>query len=285
MSKRRSKSARKAVSQAVAQPQSKAPRASPVEKAWNKFVVKFLEFQKVPDNEDDEASHKHWERELQKTDEAAHAVMEKPATCLQEMELKISAWAFTSEVQTGDTLASLVHWQPNNFATNSDLIASLRDDVRFIRRLICSAGLAVSSIGVTPACWTALPALSLPVEAADSGYSPAFVDLASRFEAISTRFFAQLAIDQQQSDEIDAAITKATGLTRDQWPHHRDPGFEDHMELVRKIGAEFPDDDDSIAWNEIDGELDPLGDIILTQTPHTLADLALQARAVAIRRF
>jgi hypothetical protein len=148
MSKRHSKSARKAVRRAVAQSQSTAPRASPVEKAWEKFVIKFLEFQKLPHDEHGEASHERWERELRKTDEAAHAVMEKPARCLREMELKIGAWAFTSEVKTGDTLASLEHWQPDDYAVDSDFIASLRDDVRFIRRLICGAGLAVSSIGV-----------------------------------------------------------------------------------------------------------------------------------------
>jgi hypothetical protein len=146
MSKRRSKSTRKI----VAQSPRKAPRVSPVEKAWGKFVIKFVEFQKLPKNENDKAVVKQWERELKKTDRSAYAVMEKPATCLHDIELKIRAWAFVAEVKTDDTLISLEHWQPHRFANNSDFIASLRDDVRLLRNLVTGATLAVSSIGATP---------------------------------------------------------------------------------------------------------------------------------------
>jgi hypothetical protein len=43
---------------------------------------------------------------------------------------QIRAYAFTSEVKTGDTLASLEHWRPHEYALRSYFIASLRDDVR-----------------------------------------------------------------------------------------------------------------------------------------------------------
>jgi hypothetical protein len=124
-------------------------KSSPVETAWLKFVDKFQAFEKMPDHEKDKETHKAWERALNVTDTAAYAVIAQRATCLRDMELKIQAWAFTSEATTSD-LASLADWQPHECAPNSELIASLRDDILAIKRLVWGANIALGSIASGP---------------------------------------------------------------------------------------------------------------------------------------
>jgi len=136
MSKRQSKSARKPAKPAVALRGSKAPRTAPVEKAWLKFIDKFVAFKKI--DEDDKQIHKAWEKALYVADKAAYAVMAARATCLRDMELKIQAWAFTApDVDSGGDLAGLANWQLRNCDdVDSEFIASLRDDILLIRRLV-----------------------------------------------------------------------------------------------------------------------------------------------------
>jgi hypothetical protein len=153
MSKRQSKSTRKPAKRAAECRRSKAPRTPPVEKAWLKFVVKFQAFKKMPDGGHDKKIHKAWEKALFATDKAAYAVMAAPATCLRDMEIKIQAWAFTAEVKIGDDLAGLANWQLDDcdeVNVDSEFIASLRDDIRLIKRLVLGANIVVGSITKAP---------------------------------------------------------------------------------------------------------------------------------------
>jgi hypothetical protein len=62
------------------------------------------------------------------------------------MELKIQAWAFTSDIETGNDLTDLANWQPHRHTQNSEFIASLRSDFRAMMRLVGTAMVAVGSI-------------------------------------------------------------------------------------------------------------------------------------------
>lgn len=145
MSKRQSKSTRKPAKPAPALRKSKERPIPPVEKAWLKFVYEFHAFKETPDDESDKKIHKAWEKALFATDKAACAVMAAPATCLRDIAFKIRAWAFTAEVKTVDDIGGLADWQPGD-DLDSKFIASLRDDIQIIRRLVQAANLAVASI-------------------------------------------------------------------------------------------------------------------------------------------
>jgi hypothetical protein len=123
--------------------------SSPVEKAWLKFVDKFLAFKKMPDDEKDKKIFRAWERALNVTDRAAYAVVAERATCLRDMEFKIRAWAFTAKVKTGEGVGGLANWEPGN-DSDSELIASLRDDIPAIKRLVWDANIALGSIASGP---------------------------------------------------------------------------------------------------------------------------------------
>jgi hypothetical protein len=127
---------------------SKAPGITPVEAAWRKFVDKFQAFQKMPSDEDNEKEYKAWEEALSITTRAAYNVMESRATCLHDMEVKIRAWAFIAEVPKDGTLDGLTNWQPRRLYMGADstFIASLRDDVLAMKRLVSTAKVAVASI-------------------------------------------------------------------------------------------------------------------------------------------
>jgi hypothetical protein len=82
----------------------------------------------------------------------------------ERMELKIQAWAFTSEVDIGKDISSLAKWQPNRNAPNSEFIASLRDDILALKRLAWGASIAVGSIASGPPPMPDMPvAMPYPV--------------------------------------------------------------------------------------------------------------------------
>jgi hypothetical protein len=120
------------------------PRTTPVEAVWLKFADKLRAFQQTPNNDDDK--NKPWEAALNAANWAACAVIAEPATCLHDIELRIQAWGFTSSVETGDDLADLANWQPHRNEQNSEFIASLRDDVLAMKRLVLAAHVAIGSI-------------------------------------------------------------------------------------------------------------------------------------------
>jgi len=126
--------------------------SSAVEKAWLKFVDKFHAFQKMPSNEKDKKAHKAWEAILKTTDVAAYKVMEQRATCLRDMEIKIWAWAFIAEVPKDGTLNGLINWKSGGrwMGGDSDFIASLRDDILLMKRLLWGASIVVGSIAAAP---------------------------------------------------------------------------------------------------------------------------------------
>jgi hypothetical protein len=83
--------------------------------------------------------------------QAAHKVITRRAICLRDIELKIQAWGFLADVKKpGEGLADLANWQPIRHDRDSEFIASLRDDLRFITRLVRSATTVVRSIEVMP---------------------------------------------------------------------------------------------------------------------------------------
>ena len=145
--------------------QSKRVRDTPVEKAWLKFVDAFQALKNFPPHtEDGKKAHKSWEKTLRVADSAADAVAAQRPTCLRDMELKIQAWAFTSEVDIGKDISSLAKWQPNRNAPNSEFIASLRDDILALKRLAWGASIAVGSIASGPPPMPDMPvAMPYPV--------------------------------------------------------------------------------------------------------------------------
>jgi hypothetical protein len=62
------------------------------------------------------------------------------------MELRIQAWAFQAAVERQDGLTDLANWQPHLHEQNSEFIASLRDDVLAVKRLVLAARVAIGSI-------------------------------------------------------------------------------------------------------------------------------------------
>ena len=144
MSNRRSKTARKHT-RVTARSGSKGSPLTPVEEAWLAFVDKFRAFKQTPNN-DDYKNDRPWEAALNAANRAAYAVIAEPATCLHDIELRIQAWGFTSSVETGDDLADLANWQPHRNEQNSEFIASLRDDVLAMKRLVLAAHVAIGSI-------------------------------------------------------------------------------------------------------------------------------------------
>jgi hypothetical protein len=132
---------------------SRPTKNTAVDKAWMKFLDKFIVFKKTPHNEKDQEIHKAWQRALEATDRAAKAVAKQRATCLRDMELKIQAWAFQSGVNIGKgtDLKEIANWRPNEeIALNSELIASLRDDIVAMKQLAWGASIAVGSIASGP---------------------------------------------------------------------------------------------------------------------------------------
>ncbi len=121
-----------------------APRTTPVEAAWLKFADKFRTFTQTPNNDDDK--NKPWEAALNAANRAAYAVIAVPATCLHDIELRIQAWVFQAAVEKGTGLTDLANWQPHLHEQNSEFIASLRDDVLAMKRLVLAAHVAIGSI-------------------------------------------------------------------------------------------------------------------------------------------
>ena len=126
-----------------------------------------MAFKKI--DEDDKQIHKAWEKALYVADKAAYAVMGARATCLRDVELKIQAWAFTANVDSGVDLAGLANWQLRNCDdVDSEFIASLRDDILFIKRLICGANIVTGSIITAPPMPDMPSAMPWPVKAGSS---------------------------------------------------------------------------------------------------------------------
>src|ERR1700738_5052960 len=113
-----------------------------------------------------------------------------------------------------------------------------------------------------------------------------YPELARDFEAIYERFCDQLRQDRANSERFDQLMFEATGLTGDEWPVPlgQDPEFERVWHKIAKECLDSPTDEHGcrIDWNEIHGIIYPLCEKIMSLPAHTLADLALQARAVAL---
>jgi hypothetical protein len=118
--------------------------------------------------------------------------------------------------------------------------------------------------------------------------SVSFPELVSKFIPLRERWRAQVAIDEVHSTLFNDLFQKATGFSVDEWRSllgTNDLRWKEGEAAFRKISNENPSDDDdedgcSIAWNELNGELCPLAEEMLSRTPQSLADLAWQAEVL-----
>jgi hypothetical protein len=115
-----------------------------------------------------------------------------------------------------------------------------------------------------------------------------FPSLVARFARLQERWIVQDAKCKAWSGNIDRLFFEATGVTARQLhaADIRDPRFQELQEIWCKIIDETPSDDpvnetgDSIAWNELNDELFPLAEAMLSRTPQSVADLGWQTEAI-----
>ena len=99
-----------------------------------------------------------------------------------------------------------------------------------------------------------------------------------------------MAIDELESNLINDLFQKATGFSMAEWRSlagTNDPRWKEGEAALYKISQETSSDDCdehgcSISWNEINGELFPLAEEMLSRTPQSLADLAWQAEVLFV---
>ncbi len=113
-----------------------------------------------------------------------------------------------------------------------------------------------------------------------------FPELAARFVRIHQRWSAQRESDEAYRERIGQLFFGATGVSMDDF-HKLD--WEDEQcqrlrDVYNQIGNQNPDpnspnDEDgcSIAWAEIQDELDAVEEEMLDRTPESIVDLAWQA--------
>jgi hypothetical protein len=117
--------------------------------------------------------------------------------------------------------------------------------------------------------------------------SCSYPELARSFDAIYDRWLAQIQKDQKNSKQYRRQLFELTGLEPHECPLPRDmdANFRRLYDQADS-GIEYGPNDVhgcSIVWKEIHRELFPLCDEIINRPAITLADLALQARAVALQ--
>jgi hypothetical protein len=113
--------------------------------------------------------------------------------------------------------------------------------------------------------------------------SAAILSLAREFAAIYERWKAKSNLDSKESALFDRLVFEAMGLAREDWPLG-DPEFERTTTAIANESMHDPVDEHgcSIIWNEINDAIFPLCEKIVSLPARTIADLALQARAVAL---
>jgi hypothetical protein len=166
---------------------------------------------------------------------------------------------------------------------DADAPASVRSPMT--RRLFMNALVSVASVAAcTPA--GAVPALAAGTagDALDRWLAAcSYPDHARKLLAVYERWCAKSREDIEGSDQFERRMVELTGLCRDAW-RFDDDEFE---RTLKKVSSELHDDpvDEygaSIIWNEIHDLLDPLCREVASLPVRSVADLALQARALAL---
>jgi hypothetical protein len=142
------------------------------------------------------------------------------------------------------------------------------------RGIIGAAGAVAASAAVST------PSAAAPVLAGCS-----YPDLARDLDLIYERWFLQSRKDAAGHARFDARVFQETGLRREQWPMHgTDADFDRITGEINNEGDHEPVDEHgcSVVWNEIHDAMFPLCEEIVSLPVHTIADLALQARAAAL---
>jgi hypothetical protein len=136
----------------------------------------------------------------------------------------------------------------------------------------------------------ALPALAMPAIADPSGPNPdaELLRLGVELEAVIVEWHAQRAIDKGERSEWEAACV-AAGLPQIEFGTIPDDEWRAYQDKRNAITSEmsWSSDDtndygESIAWNEISDRQFPLIEDIFEQRPHTVAGLAVVARAITL---
>jgi len=130
-----------------------------------------------------------------------------------------------------------------------------------------------------------LPASPLPTPAA-AFEECSYPALARRLDALYDRWLAQTQKDWKNSEQFDRQLFALTGLRPRECPIpiDMDANFRRLWDQAHN-GIDYgPYDEDGhpIVWNEIHDEMSALCDEIVHRPATTLADLALQARAIAL---
>ncbi len=149
---------------------------------------------------------------------------------------------------------------------------------KFSRRALVAGSAALPALGL-PTVAIATPSIASPTTDAVS-----FPALVAQFVRVRDRWRAQRALDRAHIDKIRKLCPKAIGMSYDQYLALEvdDPRWEKANSVLSKIPEDDPVDEDgcSIAWNEIDGELWPMTQAMLNETPRSLTDLAWQAEVL-----
>jgi hypothetical protein len=138
-----------------------------------------------------------------------------------------------------------------------------------------------------------LPALAVPALASDA-IGPNHPDaellrLGAELEAVIVDWHAQRSIDQAERDSREKACIRA-GLPRIEFgsiPDDEWRAYEDKRDavtgLIHRAGGHVNEDGEEVdVWDEILGGMWPLIDAIMAIKPHTLAGLAVMARAFTL---
>lgn len=138
-----------------------------------------------------------------------------------------------------------------------------------------------------------LPVLSLPAISADTGTSfPA--ELTIRFDDVYKRWLHRFTLDHREQDEFEDLVSKATGFAPYEWPREGDDrmGMDSYFAAREEIAKRRSDRRSSarldehgvdITWNEINDDIREVTTMVLDRPTRSLADLALQLRAFALR--
>jgi hypothetical protein len=127
------------------------------------------------------------------------------------------------------------------------------------------------------------------ISPAASGNECSYPDLARQFAAAYERFRFQNNRDCARSRQLKERVLEATGLTHDEWPVSADRSseFDRIWQRIYDECEHVPSDAHgrSIVHQEIFDVVYPLCEKIASLPAHTLADLGLQARALALANF
>jgi hypothetical protein len=139
-----------------------------------------------------------------------------------------------------------------------------------------------------------LPALAAPAAVAAMGSPDAeLLELGVKLDAIISEYQAEVRLYQNETNVWEAACEAAElprldldEVPREEWDARQEARCElwypEKAEHDARLAANHDEHGCSIVWNDIHGRLYPIVDDILSRRAHSLAGLAVQARAVVM---